>query len=237
VRLRRASAEGGEEAVEEEFLAAEDFFFGDGDGEPGAAIDFGDFDHAAGARWPLDLAGVADQGCGVEVALDGPGDDFFAAGLADDVEGDEVAVDGGAGFFMEFAAGGGEGVFVAFVLAFGDGPGVFFGPEGAAGMDEEDFDAVLGAAKEEDSGGTFVHGSQGYYRGSRGGMRGGATRRDWTSGFAPRDGGGSPSPLGRDCGKWLDPQGFAEGSFGLWQVTETGAVAGAFWQGVWGLPG
>ena len=49
---------------------------------------------AAGARGPLDEAGVADQGVGIEVAFDGPGDDFFAAGLANDVEGDEVAVDG-----------------------------------------------------------------------------------------------------------------------------------------------
>jgi hypothetical protein len=53
----------------------------------------------------------------------------------------------------------------------------------------------------------------------------------------PGMGGYPPPPPGRDCGKWLDPQGFAEGPFGLWQVTETGAVAGAFWQGVWGLPG
>jgi hypothetical protein len=45
-------------------------------------------------------------------------------------------------------------------------------------MDKEDFGAVLGAAKEEDSGGVFGHGSQGYYRGSRGGLRGTTTRRD-----------------------------------------------------------
>ena len=40
-----ALVEGFEEAFEKEFLAAEDSSVGHGDGEPGAAIDFGDFDH------------------------------------------------------------------------------------------------------------------------------------------------------------------------------------------------
>jgi hypothetical protein len=38
-------------------------------------------------------------------------------------------------------------------------------------------------------------------------------------------------PWGWDCGKWLHPRGFAEGSFGLWQAVATKPVAGVFWQG------
>ena len=151
-------AEGGEEAVEEEFLAAEDFFVGDGDGEPGAAVGFGDLHLAAGARRPLDKAGIGDQGRGVEVALDSPGGDVFTGGLADEAEGDEVTVNGRAGFFLELAARGFEGFLAVLVLTFGDGPGIFFCPEGTAGVDEEDFDAVFGAAEEEDSGGGSRHG-------------------------------------------------------------------------------
>ena len=33
-----------------------------------------------------------------------------------------------------------------------------------------------------------------------------------------------PHPQGRDCGKWLHPQRFAEGPFGLWQIVETGRL-------------
>jgi hypothetical protein len=32
---------------------------------------------------------------------------------------------------------------------------------------------------------------------------------------------GGPPPPGWDCGKWFDPQGFAEVCFGLWQAVET----------------
>jgi hypothetical protein len=97
------------EAVEEGFLAAKDFFAGGGEVEPGAAVGFGDFDLAAGARGPFDEAGVGDEGGGVEVAFDGPRGDLFAAGLSDDAEGEEftqVRREGGAGFFLKFAAGG-----------------------------------------------------------------------------------------------------------------------------------
>jgi hypothetical protein len=153
----------GLEAVEEGFLASEDFFSSGGEVEPSAAVGFGDFDLAAGAWGPFDEAGIGDEGGGIEVAFDGPGGDFFAGGLRDDAEGLEVGggtVDGegGAGFFLKFAAGGFEGVFAVVVLAFGDGPGVFFGPEGAAGMDEEDFGAGGRAAVEEEAGGGFGHG-------------------------------------------------------------------------------
>jgi hypothetical protein len=160
--------EGGLQSVEEGFLAAEDFLAGGGEVEPGAAVGFWDFDLAAGARGPFDETGVGDEGGGVEVAFDGPGGDLLAGGLGDDAQGEEVgevAGKGSAGFFLEFAAGGGEGLLVCEVFAFGDGPGVFFGPEGAAGVDEEDFEAgdagggieARGAAIEEDAGGGFGH--------------------------------------------------------------------------------
>jgi hypothetical protein len=191
---RRGVSEGSEEAVEEELLAAKDSSLGHGDGEPGAAVDLGNFDHAASARGPLDEASVGDEGVGVEIAFDGPGDDLFAGGLADDVEGDEAVVgqvghERGAGFFLEFATRGVEGFFIGVVLAFGDGPGVFFGPEGAAGMDEEDFGTVLGAAKEEDAGGVFAHGSPEHYRSLATGY--------WVGGGAREDDNGSMAGLPR----------------------------------------
>jgi hypothetical protein len=156
------------EAIEEGFLAAEDFFAGGGEVEPGAAVGFGDFDLAAGARGPFDEAGVGDESGGIEVAFDCPGGDLLAGRLGDHAEGEEFAFDESAGFFLEFATGGGEGFLVGEVLAFGNGPGVFFGPEGAAGMDEEDFETVNPgprietwaswiSAIEEDAGGGFGH--------------------------------------------------------------------------------
>lgn len=147
-----------QETVQKDFLAAKDFFAGDGDGEPRAAVDLGDYQHAARSGRPLDFAGIADQGRGIEVAFDGPGGHLFAGRLVNDAEGDEVAVDGGAGFFFELAAGGFKGRLSEQVLAFGDGPRVFFGPEGPAGVDEEDLGTVRGATKEQDAGGGFGHG-------------------------------------------------------------------------------
>ncbi len=129
----------GLETIEEGFLAAEDFFACGRKVEPGAAVGLGNFDLAAGARGPLDEAGVRDEGGGFEVALDGPCGDLLAGRLGDDAEGQKVAGVGGegrAGLFLEFATGGRERFLVGEVLAFGDGPGVFFSPEGAAGMDE-----------------------------------------------------------------------------------------------------
>ena len=153
----------GFEAVEKGFLAAEDFFAGGGEVEPFAAIGFGNFDLAAGAWGPFYEAGVGDEGSGIEVAFDGPCGDFFAGGLCDDAEGEKVGVrtvdgEGRAGFFLKFAAGGFEGRFGGEIFAFRDGPGVFSGPEGAAGVDEEDFRARGRAAVEEEAGGGFGHG-------------------------------------------------------------------------------
>jgi hypothetical protein len=72
-----------EEAVEEGDLGGEDFFAGGVEGEPFGAVDFRDFDFAAGAGWPLDGRGVADEVGGVEVALESPRGDEFAAELLD----------------------------------------------------------------------------------------------------------------------------------------------------------
>jgi hypothetical protein len=159
----RDSFEVGFEAFEEGFLAAKDFPACGGEIEPGATVGFGNFDLAAGARGPLDQAGVRDQGRGVEVAFDGPGGNLLAGRLGDDAEGGEFFVgkiqgEGRTGLLLKLAAGGFESRLAIVVFAFGDGPGVFFGPERAAGMDEEDFGARGRAAVKEDSGGGLGHG-------------------------------------------------------------------------------
>jgi hypothetical protein len=109
--------------------------------EPIAAVDFGEGELFAGVAGPFDLEGVADDGCGVEVTGAGPGVDVFPTLLADGAQGLEGSFDGVAGLFAEFADGGILGGFFACELPFWDGPdtGVFVFPEGAAGMNQEDF--------------------------------------------------------------------------------------------------
>jgi hypothetical protein len=48
---------------------------------------------------------------------------------------------------------------------------------------------------------------------------------------------GGYTPGGWECGKWLDPKGFWEGTFRLRQVVEPEPLAGAFWQVVRGITG
>jgi hypothetical protein len=52
----------------------------------------------------------------------------------------------------------------------------------------------------------------------------------WDAGSADGALRGDPLPLGRDCGKWFDPKGFAEGPFGLWQVVETEPPGAGSWE-------
>jgi hypothetical protein len=52
----------------------------------------------------------------------------------------------------------------------------------------------------------------------------------WDAGTADGALRGDPLPLGRDCGKWFDPKGFAEGPFGLWQVVETEPPGAGSWE-------
>ena len=151
-----------EEAVEEGDLGGEDFVAGGVEGEPLGAVDLWDFDFATGAGWPLDGRGIADEVGGVEIAFQGPGGDDFAAELLDVTEGQVEVWSAGrgheAGFFAEFASGGFEDVFSGDDVAFGDGPGaeVAVGPEGSAGVGEQDLRtrAVVAAVKEE-SGAVF----------------------------------------------------------------------------------
>ncbi len=130
------------------------------DGEPLGAVDFWEFDVAAGAWGPLDADEVAGEGGGVAIARAGEGGDGFAAGLPDGAEGVEWAGGGEAGFFGEFADGGFEGLLGWGEFAFGDGPcaAVFLCEERAAGMDEEDFEAAWGLSVEDEAGALFGHG-------------------------------------------------------------------------------
>ncbi len=74
-RLLHCRLQGGDEAVEKWLLGFADVGACFIDREPAAAIDFRDFDEAAGARRTLDLAGVDDEVCGVAIARAGPGGD------------------------------------------------------------------------------------------------------------------------------------------------------------------
>lgn len=160
------------ESVEEGLLRRQDVLGGSGEGEPRAAVDLGYVEVKAGPWGPLDDAEIAGEHGGVAVALDGEGGDYFAACLlygAEGVEGEGVGGGGDAyawrkvgageeaGFFVELAAGSGEVVFAGLWAAFGDSPDaeIFVCPEGASGVDEEDFGLGAGAAEEKEAGAFF----------------------------------------------------------------------------------
>jgi hypothetical protein len=142
------------EFVEEGDLCGVDDGAGCFEGIPGTLVDFGESLRPARTGGPFKVEGVADEFFRVEVAGDRPGIDAFAAFLANGVERFEVSLEVDAGLFVEFADGGVEGGFVSGDLAFGDGPGagVFVLPEGASGVDEEDFEVRV-LPVEEDAGG------------------------------------------------------------------------------------
>lgn len=80
----------------------------------------------AAAGGPLDLHGIAADGGGVDVALDGEGVHDLAALLLDWRErnrggaGPDAVLERRAGFFGEFTDGRGEGRFVVAEFALGD---------------------------------------------------------------------------------------------------------------------
>ena len=155
-----------EEAVEEGDLRGENLVACFVEGEPLGAVDFRDFDFATGAGWPFDGRGIADQVGRFEVALKSPGGDDFAAELLDVSKGQVTVWSGGrwreAGFFAELAAGGFENVFSGDDVAFGDGPGadVAMGPEGSAGVGEQDLEARAGEAAEKEESGAVSGGAR-----------------------------------------------------------------------------
>src|SRR5579859_13243 len=155
LRVLRGGREPSLQPVEQRFLPFEDLWPGLVHRKPGAAVSFGDHDLFAGARRPLDGAGVADEGGGIEVALDRPRDDQLAGGLADLAEGQEVAgcdaAERRAGLLLELALGGCQGILAWLVLALGNRPDVLLHVIRAAGMNEEDLRPAWRAAVEKDS--------------------------------------------------------------------------------------
>ena len=135
--------------VEESDLGGVDDFAGGIEGVPGAFVDLGESGHATGSAGPFDLEGIAYEFFGVEVAARRPGEDAFTAFLADGLEFAEFALEEDAGFFVEFADGGVERGFVSGEFAFWDSPGTggFVLPEGATGVDEENFEGGCGEGR------------------------------------------------------------------------------------------
>ena len=132
---------------------------GGGEVEEFGAVDLGVGGPFAGFGGPFEADRIALAVDGVAVALEGPGVDDLAGFLADLAEGVEGGCRIEVEFFFELALGGGEEVFAFFDFSLGDGPGaeVFFGPEGAAGVDEQDLECAVVVAVHEEAGAGAGH--------------------------------------------------------------------------------
>src|SRR5439155_22272032 len=128
-----------------------DFLAGKGRGEPSGAVDFGDFDPAAGAAGELDAGGVTDDVARVGIGFAGPAVNQLAGFLLHRAERKEGAADDDASFSGQLAASGSERLFAGADEALGNrpGPGIAVFPEGTAGMHEEHFQLAVRAAKEQ----------------------------------------------------------------------------------------
>jgi len=120
---------------------------------PGAFVDLGEGNVAAGTAGPFEFDEVAHELARVEFTGDGPGMNEFAAFLADGAKGLEMTGEADAGLFMEFTDGSVERGFAGIEFAFWDGPGagMLVTPKRAAGVDEKYFDR--GRAIKQNSGG------------------------------------------------------------------------------------
>ena len=127
------------ELVEEGDLCGIDAGAGGGEREPGSFIYFREGLLFTGAAGPFQFKCITGEGCGIEVAGGGPGEDAFAAFLANGAQRLEGTLEDKAGLLPELADSGVQRRFVVGELPFGDGPaaGIFFLPVGAAGMHQE----------------------------------------------------------------------------------------------------
>src|SRR5262245_23347705 len=127
--------------LEHGHLTSEDLPFRLVEGEPGSPIDLGEILEAPGAARPFEREGVAADGRGVAVALEGPGCHYLAARLLDRRQGDEGAARLDPCLLPELARGGDEPLLAGVVLSLGNRPGaeVLVLPEWAARVDEQHF--------------------------------------------------------------------------------------------------
>src|SRR5579871_2808760 len=93
------------ERLKEGRLGADDALAGFADGKPRSTIDLRHFDHAAGARRPLDLTQIADEFLWIAVSFHRPSGDEFAGGLAYDTQFEKRPLDGKSCLLFELADG------------------------------------------------------------------------------------------------------------------------------------
>ena len=143
--------------LEKPALTGMDLLYCSRDPEPLAAIHFRKLGRNARSRRPLDGECVAAKVGDVDLRLECPGVNHFAAALLPRCEPAKFAGEMEAGFFREFALRGGEGVFGVVVFAFRNGPraGILVAPERTAGMHEKDFEPTGAKPVREDSGALF----------------------------------------------------------------------------------
>src|SRR5215211_12547 len=134
-----------DQPVEQGRLGGEELLTGGVDAEPACPVDLRELLGAAGARWPLELEGVARNRVRVEVALDRPSGDALAVALADLAELDRRPVGAGAAELLgELASRTRQRLLALLVEALRDAPGAGIAAreERTAWMDEQDFDAL-----------------------------------------------------------------------------------------------
>lgn len=129
------------------------------DVEKRRAINFGKLLHLPRARWPLELEGVALQGCGTAIAFKCPRFDALASLLGDFANLDVRALGPEAEFFRKFSLRRFERGLAGRDLPFWDTPcaQVLLGPKRPAGVDEEHLGFVAPNAVHDEAGADFGH--------------------------------------------------------------------------------
>src|SRR5690606_4423192 len=127
--------------------------------EPAAAIDLGNLDELARARWPFHAEGVAANGVRIGIAGKGPGLDRLAALLFDGAQRQERPGWLDASFLGKFAAGGSQRFFTWLDQSLGNGPHsqVAVLPERPTRMGQKDLHRVTLAAIQQQAGTSRSH--------------------------------------------------------------------------------
>src|SRR5215467_11618289 len=145
--------------LEQGYLTSEDLPPRLVEGEPGRPIDLGEILEAPRAARPLEREGVAADGRGVTVTLEGPGRHHLAARLLHRREGDEGPARLDPRLLPELARGRDERLLAGVVLSLGNGPGaeVLVLPERAARMDEQHFQLAAAPTEHEQTSALLRH--------------------------------------------------------------------------------